>query len=229
MPYIDHPEFGRVTVRRTSGSGSLKISFSPNGSLRVSAPRLMPLFMVKRTLASSAKEIREMQDAHPNLRITDGMSIGKRHTVELRIGSSDTKVTKSGHRIIIHAPNNEALRGKMVTDKVRTMIISTLKKEAKEYLPKRIGVLAESYGFSYGRLRYSHASGRWGSCSSKGNISLNIALMNLPYELIDYVLVHELAHTRQLNHSKLFWNEVRRCDPSYELHRRALKSYSPHI
>jgi len=90
-------------------------------------------------------------------------------------------------------------------------------------------VLADEFGFSYERVRFSHASSRWGSCSSGGTVSLNITLMRLPDRLIDYVLIHELAHTKHMNHSAEFWAEVEKHDPGYKRHRKALKMFSPFV
>ncbi len=105
--------------------------------------------------------------------------------------------------------------------------LATLRKKAKYFLPRRLMALAKQFDFSYASVRCSHASTRWGSCTSKGVVSLNIGLMRLPDQLRDYVLIHELCHTRHLNHSPAFWAEVERCDPGYKLHRKMLKNYQP--
>ncbi|MCF7822735.1 MAG: M48 family metallopeptidase [Candidatus Marinimicrobia bacterium] len=77
--------------------------------------------------------------------------------------------------------------------------------EIKSSLVDRVSVLAEQYGFSYNKISIRHQRSRWGSCSAKNNISLNHKLFFLPTELSDYVLLHELAHTKQKNHGPQFW------------------------
>lgn len=86
--------------------------------------------------------------------------------------------------------------------------------EAKKELPRRLEQLAEKYGFQYGRVTIRQQKTRWGSCSRKNNISLNANLMGLSAELRDYVILHELAHTRVHNHSRKFWAELDKYVPN---------------
>jgi predicted metal-dependent hydrolase len=157
-----------------------------------------------------------------------GMQIGKSHTLITRPGSA-LSTKRHGQQIIVTLAPENNLDDPDVTRAVRDSVIDALRLEAKSYLPKRITFLAEKNGFTFEKIRFSHASGRWGSCSSNGTISLNIALMKLPFELIDYVLVHELSHTKQMNHSESFWNLVEKADPNYKQHRRELRKETPSI
>lgn len=97
--------------------------------------------------------------------------------------------------------------------------------QAQQYLPERLAQLAVQHQLNYRSCTIRHAKTRWGSCSSQASINLNAALMFLPVELVDYVLLHELCHTRQMNHSLKFWQEVQRVDPGFKLHRQQLKQF----
>ena len=79
---------------------------------------------------------------------------------------------------------------------------------AKAYLSERLNTLAKRYGFQYKKVSFKSMMTRWGSCSSKNNISLNILIAQLPKEIQDYILLHELLHTRIKNHSKTYWAEL---------------------
>ena len=158
------------------------------------------------------------------------MTIGKSHFLIVRPSATDqVAVSRHGQQIIVQLPDEQTLDDPVVVSAVREVVITALRREAKSYLPKRLQFLATKYGFSYQKVRFSHASGRWGSCSRNGTICLNIALMKLPFELIDYVLIHELSHTKQMNHSSDFWDLVAIGDPQYKLHKRALKNETPSI
>lgn len=190
-------------------------------------PPYAPLFLAKRLLNSSRHSIRkERQVNQPTL--VDGMRLGKSHTLRVVTGER-LSCERRGQTVLLHVPHDVALDSQRVTDVLTPKVIDALRREAKSYLPRRLAHLAEAHGFSYNTVRFSHAGTRWGSCSSNGTISLNIALMKLEFTLIDYVLLHELSHTRHMNHSKSFWDEVERCDPEYKNHRRLLKRQQPTV
>ena len=77
----------------------------------------------------------------------------------------------------------------------------------------------------YGRITIRNQKTRWGSCSSKGNLNFNYRLFYLPEELLDYVVIHELAHRRYMNHSMQFWQEVAAYCPNYDRYRKKLGEY----
>ncbi len=92
------------------------------------------------------------------------------------------------------------------------------------YLADRLSYLAKKYGFSYQKLSLRNQKTRFGSCSYQNNINLNINLMNYDFDVIDYVIIHELVHTKVKNHSKDFWLEVEKYCPNYKELRKKLKN-----
>lgn len=231
MPTIRDEEFGQVKLTRSPKASHIRIRVGTDGALRASAPMYTPVFLVKRLLSTSRSEIRVMLHAHHSASIyTEATTIGKSHSIVTRPApGKDVAVTRHGQQIIVSLPEGTAIEERSVQSLLRPVVIEALRKEAKSYLPRRLAYLAQQHGFSYQKVRFSHASGRWGSCSSSGTISLNIALMKLPFHLIDYVLLHELSHTVEMNHSSAFWAVVARYDPNFALHRREIKKQTPSI
>ena len=101
--------------------------------------------------------------------------------------------------------------------------IKKLKKLAKAILPEKTKRFAEIMGISFGRITITSAKGRFGSCSSAGNIAYSYRLMLYPEEAIDYVVVHELAHRREMNHSPAFYKIVASVFPDYKKRAKLLK------
>ena len=97
--------------------------------------------------------------------------------------------------------------------------------EARSIIPERVKYFAKIIGVTYGRITIRHQKTRWGSCSSSGNLNFNCMLMATSPELIDYVVVHELCHRKQMNHSPLFWKEVEEIIPDYRDLRSRLREY----
>lgn len=94
---------------------------------------------------------------------------------------------------------------------------------ALKVLPERVKLYAAQMGVTYGRITIRCQKTRWGSCSSKGNLNFNCLLMLAPEEVQNYVVVHELCHRLEMNHSKRFWAQVEKVMPDYKIHQRWLK------
>lgn len=103
--------------------------------------------------------------------------------------------------------------------------LEKLVQQAKQVLPERVAYFAPLVGVTYGRITIRHPVSRWGSCSAKGNLNFNCLLMLCPPEVADYVVVHELCHRLEMNHSARFWSEVARVLPDYAHHRRWLREH----
>lgn len=94
--------------------------------------------------------------------------------------------------------------------------IKKLADKALQHIPKRVSYYAKQIGVTYGKITIRNQKTRWGSCSSKGNFNFNCLLMLTPSEVIDYVVVHELCHRKEMNHSVAFWAEVEKVIPNYK-------------
>lgn len=102
-------------------------------------------------------------------------------------------------------------------------------KAASRFLIERLTQLANQFEFHYSRVTIRQQKTIWGSCSAKNNISLNIHLARLPDPLIDYVMLHELTHTRHKNHGAAFWAKLKLILPELDPLRRQLKQYHPQL
>lgn len=99
----------------------------------------------------------------------------------------------------------------------------TLRQEAADYIPGRAAHFAPLVGVTYRSITIRCQHSRWGSCSVQGNLNFNCLLMLVPKDVLDYVVVHELCHRKQMNHSPAFWEEVERVLPNWKEHRKWLK------
>jgi predicted metal-dependent hydrolase len=98
------------------------------------------------------------------------------------------------------------------------------KTRALLFVKSRLEHYNKIYNLSYKRVSVKNQKSRWGSCSSQGNLNFNYALVHLPLELADYIVVHELCHLKEMNHGKNFWNLVAETIPDYKQRRKILKS-----
>lgn len=102
--------------------------------------------------------------------------------------------------------------------------IKAFKISAKRVLTERTAYFAEIIGVKYGKITIRAERTLWGSCTARGNINLNCLLVELPQNIYDYVVIHELCHLKHLNHSRLFWETVAKYCPDYKIYRKWLKA-----
>lgn len=101
--------------------------------------------------------------------------------------------------------------------------LRSLAQQAGEVIPERVAYFAPKVGVTYGEITIRSQRSRWGSCSGKGNLSFNCLLMLAPPQVLDYVVVHELCHRKEMNHSQRFWTEVAKILPDYPARKKWLK------
>ena len=115
----------------------------------------------------------------------------------------------------------------LLSNKARPQALEIFEKwykvRALKVLSERASLMAARHGFRYEKLRITSARTRWGSCSSRGTLSFTWRLVMAPLEVIDYVVIHELAHLKIKNHSTVFWTEVARLMPAYKISKDWLK------
>ena len=105
--------------------------------------------------------------------------------------------------------------------------LAALAREASRIIPARVEHFAAQIGVTYGRITLRCQKTRWGSCSTAGNLNFNVLLMLAPPEVLNYVVIHELCHRLEMNHSARFWDLVTYYDPDQRLHRAWLKEHGP--
>jgi len=149
------------------------------------------------------------------------IELGLGHPGHAHVFSGQRFAPQDGDRLLLALPGDaDHLR-------VRDSVHAWLQAGATEWFEQRMNHFLAASGLTIKRWRLSSASTRWGSCSSDGSIMLNWRLIHFGPDVIDYVIVHEIAHLRQMNHSKDFWREVGRILPGFEPARDALRRHDP--
>lgn len=118
------------------------------------------------------------------------------------------RIHHKSDKYIIFYPQHLNVADENLQSMLKSAITETLRMEAKLILPQRTYQLAKKHGFSYSGVSIKNLRSRWGSCSATNNINLNLHLIRLPKHLTDYVILHELVHTKHKNHSPVFWDHL---------------------
>ncbi len=203
---------GKVVFKVNKRSKYYRLNVEPFKGVRVSMPRYGNYGEAKRMVEKNRewvrKQLRNMRKLEKSYVLFDeNVKFETRYRkLVVREGSSDKPKYRINERtLVVEYPVGGVPNRKSFQDFVKKAIEETYRIEAKEYLPKRVKVLARRFNLSYKSLTIRNSKTRWGSCSVDNRINLSLYLMKLPDKLIDYVILHELAHTLFKNHGKNFW------------------------
>ena len=204
---VQFDEIGLVTFSKNHRSKNIKLSVKPDKSVLVSYPYYASKKEVLLFIAKNEGWIKQQQskmDGRKTKITVDTVIQTKIYRVSFVL-SEKNRVNKVKNELRIGVPDFESEASLAYIEKCLSEIYRF---EAKHLLPKRLKELAEKFGFAYNRVTIRNNRRNWGSCSSQNNISLNLQMMKLPDQLIDYILLHELVHTEVKDHSARFWQRL---------------------
>ncbi len=210
------------THRTHPRSRSIKIQVKPSGEVVVTTPRFIPKWSINSFVKKSESWIEEQLT-----KIKHQTQFGEtKDSIKIFGKTYHKKVTLQdnhpvGVKIIDHDFVINPIENKQ--QKIKNEIDRFLKFTAEKYILPRTKQLAEKMSIGFNKITLREQKTRWGSCSSQGNLNFNWRLVHCPPKVIDYVIIHELSHRKQMNHSQKFWDLVKKYDPEYKKHRGWLK------
>ncbi len=219
---------GEVTLQKRRGTKNLRISIGAGGDVRVGMPTWVPYSAGVAFARQKLDWILTHRQKRPQPQLLAGMRVGKYHrVVHLPSTLETTTVRVAENQILVKT--NIPVENALVQKKICKAAENALNAEAAALLPGRVDEMAKQYSYTYSKVVIKKLTARWGSCSGQGVITLSYYLMQLPWPLIDYVILHELAHTKQLNHSSAFWGQLSTTHKDYKTARKQIKNYYPAI
>jgi len=201
-----------VTLFRSDRAKSLNITIKPFTGVRVSVPHTISFKKAKEAteqrigwIKSHLSKMQKAEDLFTVFNL-DTKFQTRTHHLEIKVSDTDTlRSVVRNNKISVAIPQSNKIADAEVQNEIRKAIERAWRKEAKDYLPERVKVLAAKHKFEYKKVAIKNAKTRWGSCSFDNSINLSLHLMRLPNHLVDYVILHELVHTKIKNHSRNFW------------------------
>lgn len=221
-------------VLKRSARRSIGFAIDSTG-LTITAPRWVTLADIETAITEKQRWIftkliewqtRVEQRALPKVDWKDGAEVPYLgQPVRVKLGSPQGTLAFSAEDAALQVPLPLQADPQQIKDRVQ----GWLQGEAKRLFGERLAIYAEKLGVNYRAYALSSAATRWGSCSSDGKIRLNWRLIHFPLSIIDYVVAHELAHLREMNHSPRFWQTVESIFPEFREARQTLKSHPPEL
>jgi len=229
---IQIADIGSIQFIKSRRAKHISITIKPFNEVRVSVPMKISFAeaecLVQNKIDWIKKHQEKIKSVEKGRTVFDENTNFRTKKHKLIISKTDGKeITAkiSDGEIKVFYPEYLGTDHKSVQLFIRKVIEEALRIEAKQYIPARVNELAAKYNFNYSKVFIKNIRTRWGSCSKKGNVNFSLHLMRLPKELIDYVILHELAHTIVQNHSKNFWEVLDKIYGNAKTVDRKLKDY----
>lgn len=224
------PGAGEVVISKTKLARRISVKVKPGGIVSATIPWNGSFSDAETFLVQKQAWIRDAMSKTSKMKMVFDRS-QKNVTLfhDLELVPSDTRqimLKVAGKVISVSYPRDYQPSDPRVQEAVLKGLDFVMRQEAKKYLHFRINQLAQQHGLSFKRLSIRDPKTRWGSCSGDNNINLSYQLMRLPEHLIDYVILHELAHTIHKNHGKGFWAFLEQISGNARKYAREMKHYS---
>ena len=215
MLFMDNVLIIRSRKRKTVGIQVLK-----DATVKVTIPYFFPKVFVTKILKEKEEWIhntRQKMLARQEKQTANGeyLYLGKSYPLQIRPGQKE----------LIEVSNNKMYIANFNEKYFQNYLISWYKQQARKIIVERVNHYAKLAGLKFRSVAITTAETRWGSCSSNKTLNFNWKLIMAPIEVIDYVVTHELAHLTELNHSRAFWETVRKMYPLYREYRMWLRRY----
>ncbi len=217
-----------IKVYKRKSARNLRMSINSHGQVRVSIPYWAPYQAGVDFAKKRLDWIESNTPAEPL--IHDGQSIGKGHHIyfkEVTTNRLSSRIVRND--IIISYPKGSLISEGPIQAKAKQAATKALKLQAEKLLSERLDYLAKLHHYEYKSLKIKKMTSRWGSCDQAKNITLNLYLMQLPWHLIDYVIYHELTHTKVFKHGPVFWQQMEQLGLKPKNLKLELKNYKTNI
>lgn len=203
---ISDKDFGKIhfVVRRSARNITMRVK---EDGLHVTTPPYRSITALLEAIAPFRERLRNVCSEVKPKPFDLNFSI-EAECFRLKLETSPLKnftVSMRNETVVIACPAHADFTTERVQTLVKNAVMRAMRKKAEEYLPPLVQYWSSLFDLPYNKVTISKARSRWGSCSSKRDISLSFYLMLLPAHLMDYVILHELAHTREMNHGPKFW------------------------
>jgi len=205
------------------------LTFDEEGNLVIKSPKVSQVYIEKLLLKKSVwinrsrEKILEKKGKVLDFGSSDILYLyGKSYALRLQKHTKKrTKLTFGTEEFILYYSNYDE-------EVFQKHVNHFYKEEAKQFIPALVDKWSEIMGLKPNKISFRKTKRQWGSCSGKNNLSFNTMMMKLPHDVIQYIIVHELAHIKYKHHQKSFWKEIEKYMPEYKQHVIELKKYSAH-